>query len=118
MTVLLALTMLLLLVSGVVKLRTAERTKMGLHLFSLLEIFAGVAVAVLMLGGPLTAGQGMAAVAGSVALVLGSSIHLGRRLKNSRRLRGLTEGRRLENYVKYLSNIPEEPGAGDDDPSP
>lgn len=110
---LLALTAILLLVSGVVKLRAAARAEMGLHLFSLLELLCGVLLFAIMATASLTGEQGLAVVIGATALIVVSSFHLGARLKHQRRIRDLTEGRRLENYLKYFSNVPGEAGEGD-----
>ena len=110
---LIALTAVLLLVSGVVKLRAAARAEVGLHLFSLLEILFGVLLFPVTAAMPLTGGQGLATVTGATALIVVSSFHLGARLKHQRRIRDLTEGRRLENYLKYFSNLPGEAGEGD-----
>ena len=96
---LLVLTSLLLVLSGGFKLRAGLRGAVGLHVPSLVEILAGVALVLRATAGGLTAGQGFAAVVGGVALILASSIHLGFGFRRTRRLRELTEGRRLANFV-------------------
>lgn len=113
MVPLLALTAVLLLVSGAVKLRAAARAKVGLHLFSLLEILAGALLFLVMMAVPLAGEQGLAVATGATLLIVVSSVHLGSRLRHQRHLRDLTEGRRLESYVKYMSKVPEETGDGD-----
>jgi hypothetical protein len=120
MIVLLVLTAVLLVVSGVINLRAASRAGMSVHLFSLVELVGGLALAAVLLRGSLTPEQGLGAVLGAVLLIVGSSVHLGRRLRQLRKLRDLTEGRRLESYVKYLSEAPEEPwpNAGGDSSEP
>lgn len=115
MILLLILTSVLLLVSGVIKLRAAERAGVGVHVFSLVELLGGAALGVAVVAGSLSPEQGMGAVLGAVAVILVSSIHLGRRLGHKRRLRDLTEGRRLENYVKLQASIPGESGGGEMD---
>jgi hypothetical protein len=112
MTALLVLTAILLLTSSVTKLRAAARAQIGLHLLSVLEGVGAMALASVALSGSLTADQGMKAVVGAVVAILVSSLHLGSRLGRQRRLRDLTEGRRLQNYLNYLSVQPEEPGQG------
>lgn len=95
-TILLAL---LLLASGTVKLRSAARAEVGLHLPSLLEILAGLAL--MSVGFVQTVS--LPVIVGGVLLVLGSSLHLFLRLRRRRALRERTEGRRLETYIRYLS---------------
>ena len=112
MTPLLILTAILLAVSGAFKLRAAARAELGLHSFSLLELVAAVALMVLTMAASLSAEQGFGAVVAAVVLIVVSSWHLGKSLGRRRRLRGLTEGRRLETYVKYMADIPEDPGPG------
>jgi len=112
MTALLVLTALLLVVSGVIKLRAGGRAEIGLHPLSLIELVAGVGLMVRVIAGSVTAGQGMGAAVGAVVLIVVSSLHLGRRLAHKRRLRDLTEGRRLESFVKLQAGIQDEPEPG------
>lgn len=116
MIALLAITAILLLVSGTMKLRAAGRAKLGLHLFSLLEIMFGGLVLFLMISSPLTASQGFGVTVAGTTLIIISSLHLGSRLRHQRRIRDLSEGRRLENYVKYFSNLPGEEGGQEETP--
>ncbi len=101
-----ALLIMLLLTSALVKLRTSSRAGLGLHLPSLLELLAALCVGVLSVSGSLVGGTGLWVVVGSVVLVVGSSVHLGRVLTRRHRLRELTEARRLETYVRYLTDEP------------
>jgi hypothetical protein len=112
MTPLSVLTSLLLVLSGGFKLRAGARAGVGLHLLSLLELLAGAGLMMRVMGGGMTAEQGLGSAVGAVALIVVSSVHLGRRLGHKRRLRELTEGRRLENFVNAPSRFPEDPGLG------
>ena len=113
MIALLVLTAILLVLSGAFKLRSAARGEVGLHLPSVLELLAGVGLMLRMTAPPVPVEQGMGAAVGAVVLIVFSSVHLGRRLAHKRRLRGLTEGRRLENFVKLQTALADEsqPGA-------
>ncbi len=106
---LLVLTALLLAGSGAFKLRAAARADVGVHLISLVELLAGAALGLLIVAKSLTVGQGMWIAVGAVALIVVSSVHLGKRLSRKRRLRGLTEGRRLQNYVDHVAAVPNFP---------
>jgi len=97
---LLVLTSLLLIASGAVKLRAAARGGLGLHVLSLLELALGVGLGVLLVGRPLSPGQGLGAAGVAVVLIVLSSLHIGKALGHKRRLRNLTEGRRLEVYLQ------------------
>ena len=109
---LLVLTAILLVVSGAFKLRAAARGEIGLHLPSVLELLGGVGLLLRMTAPPVPVEQGMAAAVGAVVLIVVSSVHLGRRLAHKRRLRGLTEGRRLQNFVKLQAALADEPAPG------
>jgi hypothetical protein len=102
-TALLVVTAILLITSGVVKLRAADRAGLGLSLFALLETFAGLVLAAGSFTNPFTPGQGLWVVVASVGLVLGSSLHMWRQLKGLQRKRDLSESARLRTYVQYLS---------------
>ncbi len=67
---LLALASLLLVGSGIIKIRAAERAKLGLPIFSLLEVVAGLAVAGVAAVSPPTLVVGFRYVVGAIALVL------------------------------------------------
>lgn len=103
MTLLLVVTAILLLTSGVVMLRAADRAGLGLSPFALLEVFAGLILAGVSFTSPFTPEQGLGVVLASVALVLGSSLHMWGQLKGVQRKRDLSEGARLRTYVRYLS---------------
>ena len=103
MTLLLVVTAILLLTSGIVKLHAGDRAGLGLPLFALLEIFAGLLLAGVSFSNPFTPQQGLGVVLGSVALVLFSSLHMWTQLKGLVRKRDLSEGARLRTYVRYLS---------------
>jgi len=110
---LLVLTAILLVLSGAFKLRAAARGGIGLHLLSVLELLAGVGLVVRMTAPPVPVEQGMGAAVGAVVLIVASSVHLARRLAGKRRLRGLTEARRLESYVKLQAALTDRPEAGE-----
>lgn len=93
----------LLATSGAVKVRASTRAHLGVHLPSLLEIVGGVGLGAMGALGVVEGRAGMLLLTGGTAALLASSVHLGLRLAAQRRLRARTEGRRLENYVKYLS---------------
>jgi hypothetical protein len=112
MIALLVLTAILLVLSGAFKLRAAARGEVGLHLPSVLELLGGVGLLLRMTAPPVPVEQGMAAAVGAVVLIVFSSVHLSRRLADKRRLRGLTEGRRLQNFVKLQAALADEPAAG------
>ena len=103
MVPLLVLTALLLLGSGLLKARAAGRVGMGLPLLALAELLAGAGVLAAVLLAPLTAGQGLAVVVGSLALVVVSSLQVGLEVRRRQRVRTASEGARLANYVRYLS---------------
>lgn len=94
----------LLVASALVKLRAGERAGLGLHLPSLLELLSAVCIGLLVVSGSMTPRIGLWAALVTGTLVVGSSIHLSRRLAHQRRIRELTEGRRLETFVRYLSD--------------
>lgn len=102
MTVLLVVTAVLLLVSGVVKLRAGERAGLGLHLLSVLEVLAGFGLAGVSFTSLVTPALGLGMVLASVALVLVASLHMWMQLKGAVRKRELSEGARLRTYVEYL----------------
>ena len=103
MTLLLVVTAILLLTSGLVKLRAGDRAGLGIPVLALLEIFAGLLLAGVSFSSPFTPQQGLAVVVGSVAVVLFSSLDMWSRLKGIQRKRDLSEGARLRTYVRYLS---------------
>lgn len=103
MTLLMVLAAFLLLISGVVKVKAAERVGMGLPVLPLLELAVGLGIFGVAFLRKFSAAQGMGILVGAVALVLGSSIHVGLAIRRRQRLRTRSEGTRLANYVEYLS---------------
>lgn len=103
MTVLLVLMSLLLLVSGMVKVKAAERVALGLPILAALELLVGVGLFAAVFFGTFTRGRGLAVLLGSLALVLVSSVQVGMAVRRRQRLRTASEGARLANYLKYLS---------------
>ncbi len=102
---LLVLASLLLLASGLLKIKAASRVGMGVPILALVEILAGLAdVGALFLAG-LTARQGLAILVGSVLLVVVSSVQVGLEIRRRQRLRAASEGARLASYVKYFSRL-------------
>ena len=120
MTLLLVGTAVLLLTSGIVKLRAADRAGLGLSLFALIEIFGGLLLAAVSFSSPFTPEQGLGVILASVGLVLFSSLHMWRQLKGLQRKRDLSEGARLRTYVRYLSPSLDPDGSARDpaDPEP
>lgn len=102
---LLVLSALLLLASGLVKVKAAARVEMGLPLLALLELLAGVGIFSVAFIQNFSARQGLFVVVGSVLLVLVSSVQVGVAIRRRQRLRSASEGARLANYVKYLSRL-------------
>ena len=108
---LVGLAALLLLASGLVKLRAAERVGLGIAVLPLVEVAASlVLLAVSFLRPPGVAG-GLTAVVASLVLLLGSSLQVGIAIRRRRRSRELSEGARLRTYVRYLS-APIDPEGG------
>ena len=103
MTALLVISAVLLVGSSLLKLRAAERAKIGLHVPSMLELLAGLGIAAWMVVGGPSVEVGFRLVLGAVVLVLVSSVHLGMKLSARQRERDGSEGARLFTYVKYLS---------------
>ena len=114
---LLSIASLLLVGSGIVKIRAAGRAKLGLPMFSLLEVVAGIALAGVAAVSPPTVDVGFRYVVGAVALVLVSSIAMGMRLAAGRRKREESEGVRLITHVKYLSASPDSTGSDQESPT-
>ncbi len=104
MTALLVISAVLLVGSSLLKLRAAERAKLGIHFPSVLELLAGLGIGASMLGGGPNVDVGFRLVLGAVALVLVSSVNMGMKLSARRRESDESEGGRLFTYVKYLSH--------------
>ncbi len=101
MVPLLLITALLLLASGLVKVRAAARVEMGLPILALAELLACAGIVAVAFAVELTGVQGMLVLVGSVALVVVSSLQVGMEVRRRQRLRTASEGARLANYVKY-----------------
>lgn len=102
-TPLVAITALLLFISGGVKLRAVARVGMGVAVLPLVEVVAGFVLLALVVVGPPSASLGLGAIVAAVLLLLGSSFQVGSALGNLRRARERSEGARLRTYVRYLS---------------
>lgn len=101
---LLVLTAVLLLASGLVKLHAGDRAGLGVTVLPLVETVAGLALlATLALGRRPSAHGGLAIVVCALALVLASSLLVGGAIARKRRSREDSEGARLVTYVRYLS---------------
>lgn len=103
MTPLLVLAGLLLVASGILKLRAAQRGKLGIPVLSLVEAFAGLALCFMSFANPPSVDVGFRLVLGAIALVLVSSGGMAMKLSAARRKRDDSEGVRLRTYVKYIS---------------
>ena len=103
MIALLVLTSLLLLASGLLKIKAASRVGMGMPVLALAELLAGLAIPACVFVVELTAGQGLAILLASTLLVIVSSIQVGLEVRRRQRLRAASEGARLASYVRYLS---------------
>lgn len=104
---LLAITAILQLASGLLKVRTAARVEMGVPILAVAELVAGVGIFIVLFIERLTAVHGLLIVVGSVVLVLVSSVQVGAEVRRRQRIRTASEGARLANYVKYLAKPPE-----------
>jgi hypothetical protein len=98
-----ALAAVILLTSGAFELRAADRAGLGTPVPSLLVLAAALALGAVAVLGPPGRAAGLLLLAGAFLLVVGSALHLTRRLRRQARFRRLTEGRRLETYLRYLS---------------
>ena len=120
MTPLLIITGVLLVGSGIVKLRASERARLGIPLLSVAEAFAGLVLCSISFISPPSPEVGFRYVLGGLALLLASSGSLAAKLGRRRRELDDSEGARLVTYVKYLSASPgshDELGAGEDPPA-
>ncbi len=103
MTALLGIAAVLLVGSSLLKLRAAERAKLGLHFPSILELLAGLGIGASMLGGGPNVDIAFRLALGAVTLVLVSSVSMVLKLSVRRREGDESEGARLFTYVNYLS---------------
>ena len=108
MVPLLVITALLLLSSGLVKVRAASRVEMGLPILALAELLAGLGIFGVAFFVDLTGLQGMLVLVGSVALVVVSSLQVGLEVRRRQRLRAASEGARLANFLKHRSRLDSE----------
>jgi hypothetical protein len=102
---LLVIASLLLLVSGLVKVKAAARVEMGVPVLAAAELVAGVGIFSVVFIKEFTATQGLVIVVGSVVLIVVSSLQVGSEVRRRHRIRVASEGTRLANYVKYLSRL-------------
>src|SRR6056297_1305775 len=93
----------LLLASGLVKMRAGRRAHLGGHLPSLLELVLGVGLGLLVVSRGVTAAGGLGLSIAAALLAVGSSVHLGRGLSAQRAFRRRTEGHRLASYLRQAS---------------
>ena len=103
---------LLLMVSGLLKVRGAVRTGLGTPLIPLLEVLAGLGLPVFVFAQPPSEALGLRLMVGAVALLLVSSTYHALRVRAHRRRREESEASRLVTYVKYLSERSEPPSEG------
>jgi hypothetical protein len=104
--ILLVTTGMLLILSAVLKVRTASKAGLGLPLLLLGEVVAGLALPVVSLVAPPTPEAGFRMVLAALALIVVSSVALSMRVRALARDRQASEGARLVRYVKYLSSTP------------
>ena len=102
---LLVLASLLLLASGLIKIKTASRVGMGVPVLALAELLAGLAIFGVVFIEDFTAVQGLVILVGSVLLVVVSSVQVGMEVRRRQRLRAASEGARLASRLKYLSRL-------------
>lgn len=100
----------LLLISGAVKLRAGKRAHLGNHLPSVLELFVGAGLALLVVRGGIAPRVGLGLSIAGGLLAVASSIHLARGLSAQRSFRRRTEGHRLAAYLRQGSNAGAEEG--------
>lgn len=98
-----------LVFSALLKLRAGDRAGLGLHLPSLAELLLGLAVGGLAVAGGTPTGTAILVLAVAFLVLVASSVHLFVLLRRRDRRRERTEGRRLEAYVRYLSDHDEGP---------
>lgn len=98
---------MLLVASGLVKVKAAARVEMGVPIPALLELLVGVGIFSVAFIKEFTAVQGLLILVGSVALIVVSSVLVGAEVRRRHRIRTASEGARLASYVKYLAKPPE-----------
>ncbi len=100
---LLSLTGVLLLVSGLLSLRSGTRLGVLVPILALAQILVGLGEVLVGIGHRLSGWVGLAVTAPSLTLMLASALLRAVRQRAHRRTRDHSEGARLETYVKYLS---------------
>lgn len=105
MRLLLSCASLLLLASGLLKIKAGSRVGMGVPIPALAELLAGLAVLGVAFAGAPTAVLGLLILVGSVVLVVSSSVLVGVEVRRRQRLRAASEGARLATHMKYLSRL-------------
>ncbi len=100
---LLVIASLLLVASGLVKVRAAARVELGVPVLPLVELVAGVGLFSVVFVKSFTANQGLLILLGSVVLILVSSVQVGMEVRRRQRLRTASEGARLANRLRHLS---------------
>lgn len=100
---LLLVTGVLLLISGLLSLRSGMRLGLLLPVLAMIQVLVGLGAFGAGLMTRLSAGAGLAVVVPSIALMLGAAVWQGMRLRVARRIRRNSESARLETYMKYLS---------------
>jgi hypothetical protein len=108
---LVVLAALLLLASGLLKLRAAERVGLGIAVLPLVEVVAALGLLGVSFLRPLDPVAGLIAVVAALALLVVSSLQVGMAMGRRRRSRELSEGARLRTYVQYLT-APADPEGG------
>jgi len=109
MTGLLALTSILLLVSGLTKIRSGARVGLGVHVPTLAEVAFAVVTGVAAVAGVGSLWTVQLMVPAGVALVVVSSVVFSLRMRDRRRHREALLSRRLETYVRYLHSADDPP---------
>lgn len=101
---------LLIGASGAVKARSSARLGVGVPIGVLAELFVGVGLAVVAVVAGTGAAIGPWLAVGGLILTLASSVRHATRMREHRRRRDATEGRRLEAYLRIRT--PGGDGAG------
>lgn len=102
---LLVIASLLLVASGLLKVRAAARVEMGVPILPLVELVAGLGLFSVVFVKPFTANQGLLILLGSVVLIVVSSVQVGMEVRRRQRLRTASEGARLANRLRLLSRL-------------
>jgi heme A synthase len=100
---LLLVTGVLLLISGLLSLRSGTRLGALVPTLALAQIVVGASAFMGGLVVRLTGSWGLTVTVSSLVLMLASALWHAARLREARRIRNHSEGARLATYVKYLS---------------